>query len=60
MFIEDEGAHVGRKKNPQHPFFPYVATPFLPYVRKECFFWLFSGARSLDASGSRCVQMIRS
>ena len=41
MFIEDEGAHVARKKNPQHPFFPYVATPFLPYVQNECFFCSF-------------------
>ena len=35
-----------RKQNRQHPFFPYVATPFLPYVKKKEFVWLFfSGGR---------------
>ena len=24
-----------QKNNPNNPFFPYVATPFLPYVQKE-------------------------
>ena len=27
--------------NPQHPFSPYVATPFLPYVRNRILFCLF-------------------
>ena len=35
-----------RKQNRQHPLFPYVATPFLPYVKKKEFVWLFfSGGR---------------
>jgi len=27
------------RKNPQHPFSPYVATPFLPHVRNRMLFF---------------------
>ena len=51
--------------NPQHPFSPYVATPYLPYVKKNNvrFALFFSGATSVgrrSAGSSSRLGLLRS